>query len=368
MHGFPPTATGEKTQVRLPSGGTVRKFAFMDNVTHGALGIAAGIAARRAGASLPAAALAGLLAGEAPDLDLLIRSAGDPLVSFRWHRHFTHSFAFTPVWAVLAALGSAWFFRHRPDVRWRDLLLPGFAGALTHVLCDACTSYGTMLLWPFDDGRYAWDCLPIIDLFATLPVLVLASLAWWKAAPRLAVYGLIWFTSYAFLGVWQHTRAEAGLRAWFGQNGVSPERVTVKPTALNLLVWRCVWLEGARWHTAGVRVAPFAAAQVVVGESRLAFTSRSPGRPAPDSADATLVADFSHFTQDWNSFTPDGAAALIGDIRFGMLPTSARPLWSLRCAPDAAATVVMDRSLRPGDWGQFVRMIAGTHPDYVTLR
>ena len=37
--------------------------------------IAAGIAVRRSGASLPAAALAGLLAGEGPDLDVFIRSA-----------------------------------------------------------------------------------------------------------------------------------------------------------------------------------------------------------------------------------------------------------------------------------------------------
>ncbi len=55
----------------------------MDNVTHAALGIAAGIAVRRSGTSLPAAALAGLLAAEGPDLDVFIRSAGDPLVSFR---------------------------------------------------------------------------------------------------------------------------------------------------------------------------------------------------------------------------------------------------------------------------------------------
>ncbi|MBM3867961.1 MAG: metal-dependent hydrolase [Verrucomicrobia bacterium] len=342
----------------------------MDNVTHAALGIAAGIAVRRAGASLPAAALAGLLAGEGPDLDVFIRSAGDPLVSFRWHRHFTHSFAFAPVWAVLAALLSAWCFRRRPDVHWRDLLLPGLAGALSHVLCDACTSYGTMLLWPFDHGRYAWDCLPIIDLVATLPVLVLAILAWKRGAPRLAAYGLLWFTAYALLGVWQHARAETALRRWFETERADRrvERVAVKPTALNLVVWRCVWLEAGRWHTAAVRVMPFTAPQVIVGETRAALTPTSPGLPAAGSPGAAFIADFSRFTQGWNSFTADGPAVLVGDIRFGMLPTSARPLWSVRCEPGAPTTVVMDRSLRDGDWGRFGRMIAGTHPDFVTLR
>jgi inner membrane protein len=342
----------------------------MDNVTHAALGIAAGIAVRRAGASLPAAALAGLLAGEGPDLDVFIRSAGDPLVSFRWHRHFTHSFAFAPVWALLAAWISAWFFRRRPDAHWRDLLLPGLAGALTHLLCDACTSYGTMLLWPFDDGRYAWDCLPIIDLLATLPVLVLAILAWKKAAPRLAAYGLVWFTSYALLGVWQHARAEDALRQWFASQQVSrrTERLAVKPTALNLVVWRCVWLVDGRWHTAAVRVMPFAEPQVILGEKRAALKADSPGLPAAGSPDAALLADFSRFTQGWNTYTADGAAVLVGDIRFGMLPTSARPLWSVRFEPSGPATVVMDRSLRPGDWGRFGQMIGGTHPEYVTLK
>ena len=76
----------------------------MDNVTHAALGLSAGLLVARRGGSLPAAAVAALLAAEAPDLDVFIRNAGDPLVSFRWHRHFTHSFAFMPIWAVLSAL------------------------------------------------------------------------------------------------------------------------------------------------------------------------------------------------------------------------------------------------------------------------
>jgi inner membrane protein len=239
---------------------------------------------------------------------------------------------------------------------------------MAHVLCDACTSYGTMLLWPFDDGRYAWDCMPIIDLIATLPVLVLALLAWKKAAPRLAVYGLVWFTSYALLGVWQHARAESALRQWFASQQVSPVRVAVKPTALNLLVWRCVWLDGERWRTAAVRVAPFAAPQLIIGEKRAAVTPASPGLPAAGSPAAVIIADFSRFTQNWNSYTAEGSAVLIGDIRFGMLPTSARPLWSVRCEPTGPSTVVIDRSLKPGDWGRFGQMIIGTHPDYVTLR
>jgi hypothetical protein len=59
---------------------------------------------------------------------------------------------------------------------------------------------------------------------------------------------------------------------------------------------------------------------------------------------------------------------LIGDIRFGMLPTSARPLWSVRCEPNVPSTVVMDRSLLPGDWGRFGQMITGSDPRFIVIK
>jgi inner membrane protein len=230
-----------------------------------------------------------------------------------------------------------------------------------------------MLLWPFDYGRYAWDCLPIIDLFATLPVLVLAILAWKKGAPRLAAYGLVWFTTYALLGVWQHARAESALRQWFASQQMADriERVAVKPTALNLVVWRCVWLEGGKWHTAAVRVMPFADPRVIVGEKRAALTPASPGLPATGSPAAVVIADFSRFTQGWNSYAVDGPAVLIGDIRFAMLPTSSKPLWSVRCAPGgtlADTTLIMDRSLQDGDWGRFGALLSGSDPRFIVIK
>jgi inner membrane protein len=344
----------------------------MDNVTHAALGIAAGIVVRRRGGSISAAALTALLAAEAPDLDVFIHNADDPLVSFRWHRHFTHSFAFMPIWALLSAWVAAWFFRKRPDCRWQDLLLPGLVGALTHLLCDGCTSYGTMLLWPFTETRYSWDCLPIIDLLATLPLLALAILAWRKSSTRLAAYGLTWFISYALLGVWQHARAEAGLRTWLQGRKIEPSRLALKPTISNLIVWRGVWLHENQWQVAAVRVMPFAAPQISLGDKRVAWTPDKPGNPPVGSAGAQVLDDFSRFTQGWNTFTQDQGAILVGDIRFGMLPTSGRPLWTVRLEPTGqgpgSAKVIMDRALEPGDWSRFGRLLNGTDPNFTPIK
>ena len=108
----------------------------MDNLTHAVLGLSAGVVVARKGGSLPAAAVAAFLAAEIPDIDVFIRSVDDPLASFRWHRHFTHSFSFMPIWAVVCAGFTAWFFKwiNKPGINGRELIIPALAGSLTHLL------------------------------------------------------------------------------------------------------------------------------------------------------------------------------------------------------------------------------------------
>lgn len=365
---------GQKT---LPSSRRAANDCAVDNVTHAALGLSAGILVARRGGSLPAAALAALLAAEAPDLDVFIRNPDDPLVSFRWHRHFTHSFALMPLWAGLSAVLTAWFFRWRgqAEENWRGLFLPALVGALSHLLCDGCTSYGTMFLWPFNEVRYAWDCLPIVDLFATLPLLACAILAYRRADRRLAAYGLLWFTSYALLGVWQHHRAERDLRTWLASRGITPTRLAVKPTITNLIVWRGIWLHQDEWQVAAVRVTPWGETLLAPGDKRAAWKETSAGNPPRDSQAGQDFADFSKFTQGWNTYAPFEAGIVVGDIRFGMLPTSGRPLWSVyfgrdikHGSPHSTVELLMDRSLEEGDWGRFGSLLDGSDPRYLPVR
>lgn len=339
----------------------------MDNLTHAALGVCAGLAARRAGAPVAPAALAALLAAEAPDLDILIRSADDPLVAFRWHRHFTHSFAFIPVFMFLAAWLAAWIFRGRHETSTRELLLPAAAAGLSHILCDACTSYGTMLLWPFSDARIAWDCLPIIDIAVTLPLVILAWRAFRTHRHGFAYAGLAWFSLYAGLGRIQHDRAESALRAWSKDQPVS--RLAAKPTVSNLLLWRGVWLEDDIWHVAAVRIPPWGPVKVIERESRLAWTPDMQGTPRAGTPNAAILTDFSRFTGGWNSVEPtEDGSLVIGDIRFALLPDRASPLWSVRMQGEREAEVSMNRGIKPGDWTRLGELLLGTAPDYQMLR
>ena len=48
--------------------------------------------------------IVGVISGLAPDLDVLIRSETDPLLSLEYHRQFSHSLIFIPIGALFVSL------------------------------------------------------------------------------------------------------------------------------------------------------------------------------------------------------------------------------------------------------------------------
>jgi len=111
----------------------------------GALAAQAGAPGRR----MRIAAAAGGLAGMAPDLDVLIRSARDSLLAIEYHRHFTHALAFIPLGGLTVALVLWWPLRRlRPGLGFVSLYLWCLLGYASHGLLDTMTSYCTRLLWP----------------------------------------------------------------------------------------------------------------------------------------------------------------------------------------------------------------------------
>src|SRR5687767_10225739 len=115
----------------------------MDPVSHALLGAAGALAIARS--NLRLAALAGAAGALLPDIDVLIASDTDPLLQLEYHRQFTHSFAAAPIGAFLAAAVLWLLFRKRATLP--QLYVPALAGYVSALLLDACTSYGTQLLW-----------------------------------------------------------------------------------------------------------------------------------------------------------------------------------------------------------------------------
>ena len=75
----------------------------MDPVSQGVIGAGfAQTASRRE--HIVAYSWFGCLAGMAPDLDIFIQSATDPLLFLEFHRQFTHALVFIPIGGLLAAV------------------------------------------------------------------------------------------------------------------------------------------------------------------------------------------------------------------------------------------------------------------------
>ena len=129
----------------------------MDPLTHGLLGASLGQAL--SGPALGRRALVwGAVLGMVPDLDMLARPA-DPFAEWRWHRGPTHGFFF----AVVVGCLLGYLLARRSGDALRSWIPLAVAALLSHPLLDLSTSYGTQLLAPFSDRRFALDWVAIVD-------------------------------------------------------------------------------------------------------------------------------------------------------------------------------------------------------------
>ena len=332
----------------------------MDPLSQGVVGaIAAQSVARRA--ELRAASVAGFAAGLLPDIDVFIRSAEDPLLFLDYHRHFTHALAFVPIGGAIAAL-LLW-----PVLRsWlppRRLLLFCVLGYATHGLLDACTTYGTQLLWPFSDRRVAWNVVSVVDPTFTLPVLALMIVALTRRSPRWGRAAVLLALAYLSLGGVQRERADALLARVAAEHGAVVERGGAKPTFANLLLWRGVWQTGDTLHVVALRPGVFGPDRVSPVATAPRFVpERDVPALRPDHRQARDVARFSHFSAGWLVRLPADHGVLIGDLRYAMLPDRIDPLWAIRLDPGRPhehVNYVTQRQLLPDTLERFLCMIRG---------
>lgn len=313
----------------------------MDLLTQGLAGSVLAQSGGDAGADgragLRRLALLGFAAGLLPDLDVLIQASDDPLLQLEYHRQFTHSLAFAPFAALLlSALVTALPARWRGALRWRQVYPAALLALLSGGLLDACTSYGTQLLWPFSDQRVAWHVVAVIDPLFTLTLAIGALLAWRRGRALFARAALLVALGYLGLAAWQQQRATAlalALAAERGHAGVI-ERHIVKPTLGNIVLWRSVYRAGGRYYADAVRVG--LRGRVFPGASLPAL---EPARDLPETARqpaSRLARDIARFARLSDGFLvrdprhPD----VVGDIRYALLPDGVAPLWGI--AIDAA--------------------------------
>ena len=302
----------------------------MDPISQGALGAVASQVVPRP-EKLRAVAFLGCIAGMAPDLDVFVNSSSDPLLFLEYHRQFTHALLFIPVGAALVALPLHPFVRR--TLQFRQTYLACLLGYATHGLLDACTSYGTQLLWPFSDERVAWNNISIVDPLFTVPLLCLVILAAVLRRRALALAGLIWAIGYLLLGAVQHQRAEAAGAQLAAERGHQPHRLSAKAGFANLLVWKVVYEHDGRFYVDGIRAGP--AVTVCPGASiaRLDVRRDFPWLD-PDSRQARDVERFRWFSDGYVAVDPRVPNRIV-DMRYSMVPNTIDPLWGIELDPEA---------------------------------
>jgi len=321
----------------------------MDPVTQGALGAAWAQPAGR-GARIAWATVIGAVAGMAPDLDILIRSEADPLLAVEFHRHFTHSLFFVPFGALVCA--AAMYVFARRTLGFGACYAFSFLGFLSHGLLDACTSYGTLLLWPFSRERIAWDLVSVIDPLFTVPLIVCVLVSLKRRQAAFAMLGFVWCLAYLGFGGLQNQRAVAAATARAFDRGHTPTSVEAKPSFANLLLWRTIYRFDGRYYVDAVRAS--LAAEVIDGASIPVFDqSRDAPWLAAESVQAEDVERFRWFAQGYLAYSPEIPQRII-DLRYSLVPNRADGLWAIELDPAAgpeqhAAYVTMRvRSMEEG--------------------
>lgn len=300
----------------------------MDPITHGLLGVTTSniTALRKLGRP---SWMIGALAAMAPDLDVFIHSKNNPLLTIYFHRHFTHSLLFIPIGGLIVGLFCLLLmpiFRQH----YRLTLCAAVLAYGTHGLLDACTSYGTLLMWPFNYTRFAWDWIAIVDPIFTV-ILLLGIIAVFSTYQlRYAWIALFAALVYLFgVGGYQHAKALHYQKqlAQQRQHNYLPGRAM--PQFGNLITWNSIYHSDDQIYLDKYSIAPFKVPKLIQNTHVTWFNPNN--LPLKMKQDPILARDFAIF----NWFTDGYITAfneeplVIGDLRYTMSLNPLVSLWGI---------------------------------------
>lgn len=284
----------------------------MDSITHAVMG-ASIFGACMGRAQGRKAYLAGAALATLPDLDVIIRYA-NPVAMITNHRGFSHSlFVLTLLAALLAWVMRRWW--PSPNYDPGRLFLALWLTLITHALLDACTSYGTQLLWPLGPVPANWSTLFIIDPFYTLPLLIacLASLIWGATRRnlRLTRWALGISATYLALSVGVKAIIEDRVQTQLTHEGVTIQALFSTPEPFSILLWRVV-----------ARTDDDQTIEAITGvfDGRPAETLRQPLNTAllPDPSTLPWAARLQWFTGGWLRYDEIQGQLIATDLRMGL--------------------------------------------------
>jgi inner membrane protein len=210
----------------------------MDTLTHALSGalLARATAPRDASPrSIPRRVAAGFFACAFPDMDFVIGFIG-PVEYLMNHRGATHSLLLLPLWALLVAWMLAKILREPRG--WRALYGVSALGIAAHIAGDLITSYGTMILAPLSDARFAWGTTFIIDLWFTGIILAgLAASAWQYRSRLPSIAACAVLIGYVVFQAWAKNEALEFASRHAASLGRANAEITAYPRAVSPFNW-----------------------------------------------------------------------------------------------------------------------------------
>jgi inner membrane protein len=215
----------------------------MDSITQAALGAAIGeaVLGKKVGGK---GALFGAIVATIPDLDIIFLPFFDDVQSLAVHRGYSHSILFSVVGAVFLV----WLFK---QMKWAQpvgitrLFTFSWLALVTHMLLDACTSYGTQLLLPFSNERVSFDSVCIVDPAYTLLLIIGVSVSIGmrkrnKKSWQFNAMGLVLSTMYLFAGMGVKSKVEAFVKAELKEKQIEYSDIRTIPIAAGISEWYCM--------------------------------------------------------------------------------------------------------------------------------
>jgi inner membrane protein len=222
----------------------------MDPITHITSGALAGQAFRD---RFPGRTGLGfcIIAAWIPDIDNLIAITGDPETYLLHHRGVTHSFLGGLALAALLVGVFRLFKKSFP-------LLRGFCVAYgciaMHIVLDLVTSYGTQIIAPLSDARFAIPSVFIIDPIYTVSMVIFFFLTFRLKEKRraIAAAGLAWVLAYPLLNlgigrIFLHYTEKRLTR-----EGVTYDAIHITTEILTPVNWKIVLEDGPTYRMAAI--------------------------------------------------------------------------------------------------------------------
>lgn len=213
----------------------------MDLVTQTALGAAVGemVLGRKAGNK---AIMWGAIGGLIPDLDVLVSPFFSEVDGLFVHRGFSHSLIFAFLVAPLLGWLIHRIHRKKMNISRREWTTLVFLAVFTHPLLDYFTTYGTGAFLPFYGFRVEFSTIAIVDVFYTLPfIIVLVIIPFFKRTAlirRRLMLIMFSITSLYLLGtVGNKLHVNSVFEKALSKQHISYDRFRSSPLPLTNFLW-----------------------------------------------------------------------------------------------------------------------------------